>query len=67
MEQLKFKLDNRRSNNQAEKLAIIKALDVIETQHVNHLHGQQDKPGLNKERQKPQPYRRRNQEESSKP
>ena len=35
MEQLKFKLDNRCSNNQAEQLAIVKALEVIETQQVN--------------------------------
>jgi ribonuclease HI len=36
MEQLKFKLDNRCSNNQAEHLAIIKTLEAIETQQVNH-------------------------------
>jgi ribonuclease HI len=29
--QLKFKLDNRCSNNQAEQLAIFKALEAIET------------------------------------
>ena len=34
-EQLKFKLDNRWSNNQAEQLAIVKALDVIESQQEN--------------------------------
>jgi ribonuclease HI len=34
-EQLKFKLDNRCSNNQAEQLAIVKALEVIEPQE-NH-------------------------------
>jgi hypothetical protein len=33
----------------------------------SHLHGQQDNTGLNKERQKSQPPRRRNQEESSNP
>jgi len=33
-EQLKFKLDNRCSNNQAEQLAIIKALEVIETKKL---------------------------------
>jgi ribonuclease HI len=36
MEQLKFKLDNRCSNNQAEQLAILKVLDVIESQQENH-------------------------------
>jgi ribonuclease HI len=36
MEQLKFKLDNRCSNNQAEQLAIVKALEVIESQQENH-------------------------------
>jgi len=35
-EQLKFKLDYRRSINQAEHLAIVKALEVIETELVNH-------------------------------
>jgi ribonuclease HI len=35
-EQLKFKLDNRCSNNQAEKLAIVKALEVIQTEKVNN-------------------------------
>jgi len=34
--QLKFKLDNRCSNNQAEQLAIVKGLKVIETKQVNH-------------------------------
>ena len=34
--QLKFKLDNSCSNNQAEQLAIVKALEFIETQQVNH-------------------------------
>ena len=34
-EQLKFKLDSRCSNNQAEQLAIVKALEVIETQRIN--------------------------------
>ena len=33
-EQHKFSLDNRCSNNQGEKLAIVKVLDVIETQQV---------------------------------
>ena len=68
--QLKFKLDNRCSNNQAEKLAIIKALEVIESQQENqkeHIHRQQDNTGLNKERQKSQPPRRRKQEQSSNP
>ena len=32
MEQLKFTLDYRCSYNQAERLAIVKALEVIETQ-----------------------------------
>jgi len=52
-QQLKFKLDNRCSNNRAEQLAIVKALEVRETQQVNHneqnsnlLHGQQDNSGL---------------------
>jgi ribonuclease HI len=35
-EQLKFKLDNRCSNNQSKQLAILKALEVIETQHVDN-------------------------------
>ena len=35
-EQLKFKLDKRCSNYQAEQLAIVKALEVIETHQVNH-------------------------------
>jgi ribonuclease HI len=35
-EQFKFKLDNRCSNNQAEQLAIVKALEVIESQQENH-------------------------------
>jgi len=35
-EQLGFKLDNKRSNNQAEQLAIVKALEVVEMQQVNH-------------------------------
>ena len=35
-EQLKFKLDNRCSKNQAEQLAILKALEFIETQQVNN-------------------------------
>lgn len=35
-EQLKIKLDNRCSNNQAEQLANVKALEVIQTQQVNH-------------------------------
>jgi ribonuclease HI len=35
-EQLKFKLDNRCSNNQVEQLAIVKALEVIEKQQVNN-------------------------------
>jgi ribonuclease HI len=33
-EQLKFKLDDRCTNNQAEQLAIVKALEVIETQQL---------------------------------
>jgi len=35
-EQFKFKLDDRCSNNQAEQLAIVKALEVIETQQVKN-------------------------------
>jgi len=35
-EQFKFKLDDRCSNNQAEQLAIVKALEVIEMQHVKN-------------------------------
>jgi hypothetical protein len=35
-QQLKFKLDNRCSNNQAEQLATVKALKAIETQQVHH-------------------------------
>ena len=39
-EQLKFKLDDRCSNNQAEQLAIVKALEVVETQQVKlNKHG----------------------------
>jgi ribonuclease HI len=34
-EQLKFKLDNRCSNNHVEKLTIVKALEIIENQQVN--------------------------------
>ena len=34
-EQLEFKLDSRCSNNLAEQLAIVKALDVIESQQEN--------------------------------
>ena len=57
-EQLKFKLADRCTNNQAEQLAIVKALEVIETQQVkakrtrdnSHLHGQQNNTGRNKER-----------------
>ena len=33
--ELKIKLDNRCSNNQAEQLANVKALEVIQTQQVN--------------------------------
>ena len=71
MEQLKFKLNNRCSNNQAEQLAIVKALEVIETLQVNNNeHGTTfiyTDSGLNKERQKSQLPRRRNQEKSSNP
>jgi ribonuclease HI len=35
-EQLKFWLDNRCSNNQAEQLAIVKALEVTEMQQVKN-------------------------------
>jgi ribonuclease HI len=35
-EQLKLKLDIRCSNNQAEQLATVKALEVIESQQENH-------------------------------
>jgi ribonuclease HI len=35
-EQLKFKLDDRCSNNQAEQLAIVKELEVIEMQQVKN-------------------------------
>jgi ribonuclease HI len=35
-DQLKFKLDDMCTNNQAEQLAIIKALEVIQTQQVIH-------------------------------
>jgi ribonuclease HI len=35
-DQLKFKLDKRCSNNQAEQLAIVKALEALETQTANH-------------------------------
>ena len=35
-EQLKYKIDNRRTNNQAEQLAVAKALVAIETQQVDH-------------------------------
>jgi ribonuclease HI len=33
--QIKFKLDNKCSNNQAEQLAIFKAHEVIETTEIN--------------------------------
>jgi ribonuclease HI len=36
--QLKLKLDNRCSNNQAEQLAIIKALETIESLHTNSIN-----------------------------
>jgi ribonuclease HI len=36
MEQLKFKLDNRCYNNQAEQLAILRALETIERQEVKY-------------------------------
>ena len=75
MEQLKFKLGNRCSNNQAKQPAKVKALEVIETQQVNHNeHGtaviytdSKYNSGLSKERQKPQPPRRKNQEDGSNP
>jgi len=35
-EQLKFKLDDRCSNSQAQQLAIVKALEVIEMQQVKN-------------------------------
>jgi ribonuclease HI len=35
-EQLKFKLDKMCSNNQAERLTIVKALEALETQTANH-------------------------------
>jgi ribonuclease HI len=35
-EQLKFKLDNRCCNNQAQQLDVLKALEAIETQQVNY-------------------------------
>jgi ribonuclease HI len=35
-EQLKFKLNDRCSNNQAEQLAIVKALEVLEMQQVKN-------------------------------
>jgi hypothetical protein len=35
-EQPKFRLDNKCSNNQAEQLAIVKALEVIQKQQVNN-------------------------------
>jgi ribonuclease HI len=36
VEQRKFRLDNRCSNNQVEQLAILKALEAIEMQQVNY-------------------------------
>jgi hypothetical protein len=42
-------------------------MPLMVQQDSSHLHGQQDNTGLNKERQKSQPPRRRNQEESSYP
>jgi ribonuclease HI len=36
MEQHKFRLDDRCTNNQAEQLAIVKALEVMEMQQVIH-------------------------------
>jgi ribonuclease HI len=35
-EQITFKLDSGLSNNQGEQLAILKALEVIESQQENH-------------------------------
>jgi ribonuclease HI len=35
-EQLKFKLDNRCTNSQAEQLAVLKPLEAIETQLVEY-------------------------------
>jgi ribonuclease HI len=35
-EQLKFKLDDRWSNNQTEQLAIVKVLEVVEMQQVKN-------------------------------
>ena len=34
--QIKHKLHNRRSNNQAEQMAIVKALEAIETIKINN-------------------------------
>ena len=35
-EKLKFKLDKRCSNSQAEQLATVKTLEALETQTANH-------------------------------
>jgi len=71
--QHKFKPDNKCSNNQAEQLAILKALETIEMQNVNNnehrtvvIHTD-SKISLDSIRntKKPQPLSRRDQEENS--
>ena len=72
-EQLKFKLHNRCSNNKAEQLATVTALEFIVSQPVIMTNtGQQSSTKtegtcrLNKERQESQPPCGRYQKESSK-
>jgi ribonuclease HI len=60
-EQLKYKLNQRCSNNQSEQLAIIKALDALKAQTASHNENKtaviytdnKITIGLNKKRQKP--------------
>ena len=68
--QLRFTHHNRCSNNQAEQLAIFKALETIETLHINDIiprrvtvHRQPNHPPISQEPTKSQLPYRRNQEE----
>ena len=66
--QPKFKLDNRCSNNQAEQIAIAKALEGIDAidiaenspMHNSYIYGQQNRYRLINELQQPQLPHRRN-------
>jgi hypothetical protein len=71
--QLRYTLHNRCSNNQAEQLAIVKALETTEKFHINDnipknsnsTHRQQNYPSIPQEHKKSQLPHRRNQEESN--